>query len=190
MKLNYFQITMIDIQWLKLFLGFFFIPYYKWIGDISACYYCNFGIFGYWNGFIAPYGILWYTFYWGATRFGYTMFIIFIWMFDSAVFSLTLTFQSRLYTVIFTIISSFLFFISPADLLMFWFAILGKEAKIMSILSVITKLPWPAPLFAWKFIFTTSFAVANSYLGWPRYILLGLCIIHPAFYWIRWKIEN
>jgi hypothetical protein len=174
--------------------GLFFMPIYKWVVDTSACMYCDLAQFGYaggvYQGTIAPYGIFWYIFYFMISRFGYLIFVILLWVFDTAIFALVLNFQSPIYIYFFTISSMFFFFVNPADLLIFWLAVLGKEAPIMSILATISKLPWPAPLWVWQFVYNISLPSSTTYIfGWPRYLLLGLWIIHPSFYYLRSKLK-
>lgn len=134
---------------------------------------------------VMPYGIFWQSFYLLFSSSGYRMLGVYLWLFDCLMTFVIVRFQSAIYAMTFSLTSALFFLFSPGDLLPFWMATIGKEKPFMSIIAIVTKLPWPAPFWVWNFVLNTSLPEnTGSYLIW-RYIVLGVWIIHPLFYWLK-----
>lgn len=137
-----------------------------------------------WNGWlVSPYSFFWQLWYLPSSIIGWLPFMWFMWSFDSIMLIVVNRFQSPIYTLAFAVSSWILFIINPADILILWLAVLGKEAPIMSVFAVIVKLPTLAPAFVWNFIISKSILgqtnIINDPVGIPRYIFLGIWILHP-----------
>lgn len=141
----------------------------------------------YWGGTAldAPYSFIWQLWYLPTSIIGWYPFMFLMWLFDTALLLVVDKFHSTPYTLCFFFSSYLLFLFSPEDLLCFFCAVLGSGNKIMSIFSALVKLPYLAPTYVWQFIFSYSVSgqsdIISHPLGIPRYIFLGLWIIHPSF---------
>ena len=139
----------------------------------------------YWNGaFLTnPYSFYWQLFYLPTAIIGWVYTMSYFWIFDSLLMIVVFKFQSTKYAAICFFSSMFFCLYSPEDLFCFWLAVLGKEKWPISIFSAIVKLPTLAPGYVWIFIFEKSILsqsdIPNNLLAIPRYIFLGIWIIHP-----------
>jgi len=139
-----------------------------------------------------PYSIFWQIWYSPVSVVGWLPFMWFMWSFDSVLLIVVNKFQSPIYTLAFAISSWYLFISNPADILILWLAVLGKEAPIMSLFAAITKLPTFAPAYVWQFIFASSLNHGNIFVqevAWPRYFFLGIWILHPFLIKLYWRFK-
>src|SRR4029077_9861158 len=187
---------LIFLQAIKLAL----IPYFGvdfWIIDgFHHAFYTYFPLYPGWGGkwLVNPYSFFWQLWYLPTALIGWLPFMWLMWCFDSIILIVTVKYQSPYYALAFSLSSFFLFSFSIEDLFCFWLAVIGKEKWPMSVFAAIVKLPTLAPGYVWQFIIYTSIGsqtdIISNPLGLPRYIFLGIWIIHPFFYWIKPKIRK
>ena len=177
------------LQLNKLFYWILFEPFYKSLLDTFNGPIWGY-VFPYWPGSIAPYSVMWYGFYFAVTRSGYLMLGVYLWIIDTIFVYIVSRFKNTILTFLFSISSLVLFWYSPADLLVLWIGVLGYRRWYFSIVSALTKLPFPAPyLYVWEYVFSDyslfgAFHSSYYFLTW-RYWLLGLWIIHPSFLYMK-----
>jgi hypothetical protein len=188
---------MCSLQWLKFFYWLFLLPDYQWIivsvrAPIWSVYYGG-PTFG---TAISPYGTSWYYFFKLISVWGFYPMVLIEIVLDTMLF-IYLYDQKPLFLILASISSFFLLTLNPIDMLALWFAILSRKRWWFSILAFCTKLPVGSEIYfrdfhIWSYIWNVSFN-SGGLLGYPilslwRYILLGLWIISPLFYWLRRKI--
>jgi len=181
--------ALVYLQLNKLFYWIWLEPFYKSMLDAFNGPIWGY-VFPYWPGAIAPYSVMWYGFYFVVTRSGYFMMGIYLWILDNIFVYIVSRFKNIILTFLFSISSLVLFRYSPGDLLILWIAVLGYRRWYFSIISALTKLPFPAPyLYVWQYVFSDyslfgAFHSSYYFLTW-RYWLLGLWIIHPSFFYMK-----
>jgi hypothetical protein len=104
----------------------------------------------------APYSGVWYILNEPA-KYGFTWFMIYLFMFDSLLMSLVFAEHSRKYLFLFTLSSLYFFNIDVADAWVFWLAVLGEYNPFFSIGALLVKVPWDAPSYVWGFILNNRF---------------------------------
>lgn len=128
------------------------------------------------NSILAPYGYLWYIFYWPA-RYGLYALAVYL----AAVDSVVLWFlrpQTPRSLLMYQAITAYAILIVPDEALIYGMIFLGLRNRLALALAVVTKLPFGAPLYVWQFVLSHS--IPNPF-NWAHYVIMAALWLYVLF---------